>query len=165
MIARVISTLGYTGLLRPAPGTWGSLVAILLAALIYAAGGFVLLLALWALAFAIGWWSIAVETAGKEDHDPSEIVIDELVGQWIPLFPLAYMLWLHENPLVWLPWPGLVFGFIFFRIFDIWKPWPVSWADQKATPFGVMLDDVFAGVMAAIVVTVMGAVAHGVMGA
>lgn len=164
MIARAISTLFYVGLLRPAPGTWGSLAALPIAMFLFALGSFPLLFIAWVAAIFLGWWAIAVETIGKDDHDPSEIVIDELAGQWIPLFPLAFILWYHDSTLIWLPWPGLVFGFLFFRLFDIWKPWPVSWADQKETPFGVMLDDIIAGVMAAIITTLLGGLAHGVFG-
>jgi len=52
---------------------------------------------------------------------------------------------------------------LMFRLFDIWKPWPVSWADQKSTAFGVMLDDVLAGLYAAIVVSLAAAISHGVL--
>jgi phosphatidylglycerophosphatase A len=50
-----------------------------------------------------------------------------------------------------------------FRLFDIWKPGPVGWADRKSTALGVMLDDVIAGIMAAVVVLVAAAVSHGVL--
>jgi phosphatidylglycerophosphatase A len=59
------------------------------------------------------------------------------------------------------PWPGWVGAFVMFRLFDIWKPWPISWADRRPGAAGVMLDDVLAGVMAALVVTAAAAVSHG----
>ena len=60
-------------------------------------------------------------------------------------------------------WPALVAGFIFFRLFDIFKPWPISWADNKETAFGVMLDDVLAGIFAAIATILSAGIYHGVI--
>jgi phosphatidylglycerophosphatase A len=69
------------------------------------------------------------------------VVWDEFVGQWIALAPLVW--WPRE-------WPWVICGFALFRIFDILKPWPVSWADRKVGGgLGVMLDDVVAGIYAA----------------
>ena len=59
------------------------------------------------------------------------------------------------------PGPGWVVGFLLFRLFDIWKPGPVGWADRRKGPTGVMLDDVVAGLLAALVVTLLAGVAHG----
>ena len=60
-------------------------------------------------------------------------------------------------------WPGVVTAFVAFRLFDIWKPGPAGWADRLHTPLGLMLDDIFAGVFAAVVVVVAAAVSHGVL--
>ena len=72
--------------------------------------------------------------------DPGEVVIDELVGVWIALLPLGAGQW---------SWPGLVWAFALFRLFDIWKPWPVH-ASENWLPagWGIMLDDILAGLMA-----------------
>ena len=94
---------------------------------------------------------------------PTHIVIDEVVGQWIALFPLSAGLWLAGAPPQLFPWPGWVFAFVFFRLFDIWKPGPVGWADRRKGPTGVMLDDVLAGAMAAVVVAILAAIAHGLL--
>ncbi len=60
--------------------------------------------------FALGWWATVEATRGKADHDPSEIVIDEVVGQWIALWPLSLGLgWMGVDPWV-FPWPGWVVG-------------------------------------------------------
>ena len=59
--------------------------------------------------------------------------------------PLSFGLWHAGAPPALFPWPGWVGGFLLFRLFDIWKPWPVSWADRRKGPTGVMLDDVLAG--------------------
>jgi phosphatidylglycerophosphatase A len=161
--ARVISTVGGVGLMRPAPGTWGSLVALPLAAGLHILGGFPLLVVATVGVFALGWWATAEATRGMADHDPSEIVIDEVVGMWITLLPVSMGAWNNSVDVLAL-WPGWVVGFIAFRAFDITKPSLVGWADRMSTPLGVMLDDVIAGLFAAVVVAVAAGVAHGLMG-
>ena len=91
------------------------------------------------------------------------MVIDEVVGQWIALWPLSAGLWLGGAEPWLFPWPGWVAAFVLFRLFDIWKPGPVGWADRLHSPMGVMLDDVIAGVLAALMVAASAAVAHGVV--
>lgn len=158
---KLVATFFYTGLLPKAPGTWGSLAALPFAVILHAWGRFPALLIATIIVFFIGWWATAEHTKGTENHDPGEIVIDEVVGQWIAFFPLSAILWMHEIQASILPWPGLLAGFILFRLFDIFKPWPVSWADRKETAFGVMFDDVLAGIMAAIVTVILGGLYHG----
>lgn len=160
-MTRFVATFGYVGLLRPGPGTWGSLAALPLGYALHWLGGLPLLAAAAALLFAVGFWATRIEIEGKADSDPEEIVADEVVGTWIALMPLSAGLWMAGAPPHVFPWPGWVAGFVLFRIFDIWKPWPVSWADGLHGPFGVMLDDVVAGLIAAAVVTGMAALAHG----
>ena len=163
-MSKLLATWFYAGLLRPAPGTWGSLAALPFAVLLHAVGGFLALGVATVIVFFVGWWATTEVTRGQTDHDPGMVVIDEVVGQWITLMPLSYVLWSHGSAVTILPWPGLVGGFFLFRLFDILKPWPVSWADRKSTPFGVMFDDVLAGIMAAIVLTIAGYLAHGGFG-
>ena len=103
-------------------------------------------------------------TAGGQNPDPSEVVIDELVGQWIALWPLSLGL-NHAGVDPWLfPWPGWLGAFLAFRLFDIWKPGPIGWADRQPGATGVMLDDLIAGVAAAVTVAVAAFIAHGVLG-
>ncbi|MEE9428642.1 MAG: phosphatidylglycerophosphatase A [Paracoccaceae bacterium] len=159
-MSRFIATFFYVGLLRPAPGTWGSLAAIPLAWVIHALFGFPTFALATVVLFFVGWWATANATRGKDDHDPSEIVIDEVVGQWIALWPLSIGLW-HAGADPWIfPYPGWVVGFLMFRLFDIWKPGPVGWADRRNDAFGVMFDDVIAGLLAALVVFFAAAWAH-----
>ncbi len=159
-MSRLIATVGYVGLLRPAPGSWGSAAAIPLAWGLHYAGGFPLLAAATVAVFALGWWATAAATRGRENHDPSEIVIDEVVGMWIALWPLSAGLW-HAGVDPWVfPYPGWALGFVLFRLFDIWKPGPVGWADRRKDALGVMLDDVIAGLLAGLVVGVAGGIAH-----
>ena len=163
MIARLIATAGYIGYLKPAPGTWASALAIPLAWAIHGLASFPgLMLATLALC-AAGWWATKRMTAGQEHHDPSEIVIDEIVGMWIALWPLSLGMMLVGAPTWSFPWPGWVTAFIAFRLFDITKPGPVGWADRRADALGVILDDVIAGIMAAIVVIVLAALSHMVL--
>lgn len=162
-LARLIATFFFIGRLPLAPGTWGSAAAILPAWFLHMAGGFPLLALTTLALFLIGWWATAAVTCDSADKDPSEVVVDEVVGQWIALFPLSAGLW-HAgvDPHI-FPWPGWAGGFLLFRLFDIWKPWPVGWADRLGTPLGVMLDDVLAGLWAALLVGLAGAFAHGMI--
>jgi phosphatidylglycerophosphatase A len=87
--------------------------------------------------FALGVWVSHVLVARLRAEDPGWIVVDEFVGQWLAL--------------VFAPpgWIWLLAGFLLFRLFDVWKPWPVSWADRNVEGgFGVMLDDALAGLLA-----------------
>lgn len=161
---RLIATFGFVGHLKPAPGTWGSAAAIPVAFVIHGLGGFPALAMATAIAFLAGTWATTRMIGGSADKDPSEIVIDEVVGMWITLWPLSAGLWLGGADPWLFPWPGWVGGFLLFRLFDIWKPGPVGWADRRGDAMGVMLDDVIAGLMAAAVVIAAAAVAHGAMG-
>ncbi|MFD0979898.1 phosphatidylglycerophosphatase A family protein [Tropicimonas aquimaris] len=158
--ARFVATVFGVGLLRPAPGTWGSLAAIPLAYGLHVLGGFPLLLIATLAALAIGWWATAVHSQAVGHPDPSEIVIDELIGMWIALWPLSAGLW-HAgvDPQV-FPYPGWIGAFVMFRLFDVWKPGPVGWADRRHGPAGVLLDDVIAGFLAALVVSVAAFISH-----
>jgi phosphatidylglycerophosphatase A len=159
-MSRLIATVAYVGLLRPAPGSWGSAAAIPLAWGLHYVGGFPLLVAATLAVFLLGWWATAAATRGQDNHDPSEIVIDEVVGMWIALWPLSAGLW-HAGVDPWVfPYPGWIVGFLMFRLFDITKPGPVGWADRRTDALGVMLDDVIAGLMAGIVVLIAGGLAH-----
>ncbi len=160
-MTRFIATFGFIGLLPVAAGTFGSLAALPTGYLLHLAGGFPALALATLLAYGLGFWATRVETFESHDLDPSHIVIDEVVGQWIALMPLSAGLWFAGAPPQLFPWPGWVFAFLLFRLFDIWKPGPIGWAARRRGPTGVMLDDVFAGLAAAIVVTLMAGIAHG----
>ncbi|WP_282021915.1 phosphatidylglycerophosphatase A family protein [Ruegeria faecimaris] len=162
-VAQLIGTVCGVGYLRPAPGTWGSLVALPLVWVLHTLGGFPLLVVATVAVFFGGLWATRVMTAGQEDHDPSEIVIDEVAGQFLALWAISYPSWAHGIDITAL-WPGWVTGFVLFRLFDILKPGPVGWADRRGDPMGVMLDDVIAGVFAAIGIMLAAGFSHGVLG-
>jgi phosphatidylglycerophosphatase A len=161
MIA-VITTFFGAGRLRPAPGTWGSLAALPAALGLFYLVGLWGFLALTVAVFFIGWLAIHIHTQGAEDHDPSYIVIDEVAGQWIALWPVMIGA-SHVGTDITALWPGWVAAFVFFRLFDITKPGPVGWADRRGDALGVMLDDVIAGVFAAVGVVILGGLSHAVM--
>lgn len=163
---RIVGSFGGIGFAPVAAGTWGSLAALGLGYLLHRLGGFPLLAAATLLALLAGLWAARRELAdpGKLDRswpDRSWIVIDEVVGMWIALFPLSLGLWLNGAPAGLFPWPGWVSAFLIFRLLDIWKPGPVGWAGRRHGAAGVMLDDVLAGVLTALAVTLMAGIAHG----
>lgn len=150
------------GYLRPAPGTWGSLAALPLAYGIHQIGGFWFLVNLTVFVFITGYVATQKVTAQGTDPDPSWIVIDEVAGQWIALFPVSYGAGMMGIDIT-LLWPGWIAAFVLFRLFDIWKPWLVGRADRRGDAMGVMLDDVIAGVFAAVGVIVSGSLYHMVL--
>lgn len=119
-----------------ASGTFGSLAALPFAWFIMLYAGWQTLLIATIIIYFLGVWCADIIMKEINIEDPGLIVIDEVVGMWItllitPLDPLSYAI-----------------AFMFFRVFDISKPFPVSWADRKHSATGVMLDDVFAGIYA-----------------
>jgi len=162
-MTRLIATFLYVGHLRPAPGTWASLAALPIAWALHVLGGPVLLALAALVAFASGWWATTLEIKGKENNDPSEIVIDEVAGQWLALLPVSVGA-AHAGVTITALWPGWVVAFVAFRLFDIWKPGPIGWADRRGDALGVMLDDILAGVAAALCVILGAWLAHGVQG-
>lgn len=125
------------GLSPLAPGTVGSAVALL-------PYPWLRELPLWGYltfvlaVFVLGIWASRVLVARLRIEDPGCIVVDEFVGQWLAL--------------AFVPpgWIWILVGFLLFRLFDVAKPWPVSWADRNVGGgFGVMLDDALAGLLAA----------------
>ena len=158
----MIATLFGIGHLRPAPGTWGALAALPLGlGLMWAGGPWGLVVATGAI-FALGLWAAPGVMAATGDRDPEQVVIDEVAGQWIALWPLAFGA-ANAGASYLALWPGWVAAFLLFRLFDIWKPGPVGWADRREGALGVMLDDVIAGVFAAIGVAVLAGLWHGII--
>lgn len=156
---RILLSFFGAGYLRPASGTWGSLAALPAAWLLHIIGGPILLIiAAIALYFA-GVKATEIETADAEDHDPGWIVADEVVGMWIALLPVSYGAWSNDVTILAL-WPGWIAAFALFRLFDIWKPLVIGRIDARGDAVGVMLDDVVAGVFAAIGVLVLAYLVH-----
>ena len=130
--------LGFgSGAAPKAPGTWGTLAAVLIYwPLSQLSPEHYLLMLLVTSVMGIYICGQTARDLGVHDH--GSIVWDEFVGFWITMFAAP------------VGWVWVVVGFVLFRFFDIIKPWPISWIDKNITGgFGIMLDDVIAGVMAA----------------
>lgn len=125
------------GLAPRAAGTFGSLAALLPWWLWLRDLPIAYYLGVVAVAFALGIWASAWVIDRTKIEDPGVVVWDEFVGQWLAL--------LLAPP----HWAWIVVGFALFRLFDIWKPWPVRWADRELHGgFGAMVDDALAGLLA-----------------
>lgn len=132
-----------SGLAPFAPGTFGSLAAIPWYLLMVQLPWAVYLL-LTVLAFFLGIYLCDRASHHLGVHDHGGIVWDEFVGLWITLF------------LVPNEWPWLLAGFLLFRFFDIVKPFPIKWLDKKVKGgFGIMIDDVIAGLFAWIILMIL----------
>lgn len=161
---RAITTFGYVGLLRPAPGTWGSAAAIATGLLIDHVLGFPALVLATLAVTALGFWACGQALRDRPGEDPGEIVIDEVAGQWLALLFPAAAFWSRGMEGWWLAaYPGWVAAFLFFRLFDIWKPWLVGRADRRGDAPGVMLDDLWAGLFAGMLTILAAGLAHGVL--
>jgi phosphatidylglycerophosphatase A len=142
--AVVLATWFGAGLLPIAPGSWGALAALPIAWAIRSLFGVAGLGIAAAMIFAVGWWAAATIAQACAAEDPSALVIDEVAAQWLVLLPAPL------DPLAW------ALAFLLFRIFDIWKPWPVRWADRRVGGgLGIMLDDLLAAVYAVLVLSVL----------
>ena len=145
-----IATALGAGLSPKAPGTAGSLVALLPWWFLLrdlSSGDYVAVLI---AGFLLGVWACGVCDRLLGMHDQGALVWDEVIGMWITLFMAPPQWW----------W--VLVGFALFRLFDIWKPWPVSWADRRVHGgLGVMLDDVAAGAYALIVLQLIALAVRG----
>jgi phosphatidylglycerophosphatase A len=139
-LARFIAAGFGTGYAPLAAGTVASAVAVLVGGALLAVSP--LLLGCAALLATVGGY-VALGRAGVRG-DPGWVVIDEFAGQWISLLALG-------RPSI----AGLVAAFVLFRLFDVTKLGPVGWADRQHGSFGIMADDVIAGVIAAVLLGVV----------
>ena len=136
VLTGVVTWFG-SGLIPKAPGTWGSLAALPFAWGLWSLGGAVAVGLGAVVVFLLGWAAADLYMKRTGEHDPGRIVIDEVAGQWLTLLLV---------PPDWLLY-GL--GFALFRLFDIAKPWPIGWLDRRVGGgFGVMIDDILAGLYA-----------------
>jgi phosphatidylglycerophosphatase A len=142
--AVLLGTWFGAGLLPVSPGTGGSLAALPSGWALAACGGAAGLVGGAALVFAVGCWAAGAIGRASGLKDPGAIVIDEVAAQWLvlavaPLHPAPYAV-----------------GFLLFRVADILKPWPASWADRRVGGgFGVMLDDVIAAIYAGLLLALI----------
>ena len=153
---KLLLCTGGIGLLPKAPGTWGSLVPLFILLTLGHFGATPAIIIGTLVAIVLGSTIISISLApwytqhfGKKD--PAQVVCDEWAGQSIALLGMA---WLEPNnhvaPTTWI---GLaLLSFLLFRGFDIWKPWIIDRAQQWSGGWGVLMDDIFAGIAAGILV-------------
>lgn len=137
-LTALLATWFGVGRIPRAPGTWGSVAALPCAWPLAYWGGWPALLVGALAIFLVGWWAAEQYERQSGRHDPKEVVIDEVAGQWLALLPAGL------DPV------SMLAAFILFRLFDILKPWPVSWAEGLPGGLGVMADDMLAGILAAL---------------
>ena len=149
--SHIFATLFGVGLLPIAPGTWGSLFGLILFFYtnIYLSINvqffYLLLLAIFLFAILVCYF--ATKELGDNEKDQIAIVIDELAGVWIAFIPVSGIVMMQD----FLTYS--VFAFLLFRVFDIWKPYPIGYIDKKIKNYlGVVLDDLVAGFYAAFTV-------------
>jgi len=129
------------GFAPKAPGTFGSLLGLFLGMLLLDIGHLPLA---FGIVVAAGVGTYAIGTLEQATQDPGWVVIDEIAGQMIPLLALSG-----------ISIRGLLVSFALFRFFDILKPGPVGWADKRHDEYGVMGDDLIAGIFAAAVILLL----------
>lgn len=146
---RLLTSCFGLGLLPVAPGTWGSLPSMLIFALLVSMGisnNYILLvmlvLALAGSIVCVGFAPAAIARTGK--NDPGEVVADEFAGQAVTFMGIAAIT--PSQTCV-----AAAFGFLLFRLFDIVKPWPIRKLEKLPQGWGILADDLLAGVYAAVV--------------
>ena len=131
-----IATCGYVGHVPVAPGTAGSIVGLALYGAAGLLGGTQVQIGLLAVVLAVGVWSSSASERHFGKTDPGQVVIDEVAGMLITLLGLQ------------VSWGGALAGFLAFRFFDVVKPFPARQAERLRGGWGVMTDDVIAGLYA-----------------
>ncbi len=136
--------LGFgTGLAPRMPGTFGTVAGMILYLLLAPEHNWLLYGGIVLVSFSAGIAICAYTAKALNVHDHSGIVWDEIVGYWITMLMVP-------NTLQWA-----IIGFCLFRLFDIWKPWPISLADKKLKGgLGIMLDDVLAGLFSLLIIQI-----------
>ena len=139
------------GYIKFAPGTLGSICAVV--TFLYFYNFFLVnpnyLFFLISFIFILGWYFVYTYIQKNKIHDPSEIIIDEFLGQLISLTPLLYLRNFKLN--VDHFFELLIFAFLLFRFFDITKPWPINIIDRSRSSLSILIDDMVAGFFSAII--------------
>ncbi len=144
-LALFLATGGYIGLIPGAPGTYASLATTVIFYLILVLVGPVrpeIHVVAAVVVILVGIRSSAAASRQLQKEDPREIVIDEVAGQLIALFMVVQV-------------SNLVLGFLLFRLFDIWKPFPIRRLEHFKNGWGIMADDVLAGVYASLTLLIL----------
>ena len=134
--------------MSPIPGTVGSLIGMIVGIFLLYYSSLLIFLSFLILLFIISYISISLYTSDpkRSGHDPAEVIIDEFLGQLVSMIPIFALTQGIKSLLIY----GLI-SFILFRFFDIVKPWPISYFDNMKNPLGVILDDIVAGIISALI--------------
>ena len=134
--------------MSPIPGTLGSLIGLIVGIFLLYYSSLLIFLSFLILLFIISYISISLYTSDpkRSGHDPAEVIIDEFLGQLISMIPIFTLTQGIKSLFIY----GLI-SFILFRFFDIIKPWPISYFDNMKNPLGVILDDIVAGIISALI--------------
>lgn len=138
-LSELFATVFYIGKAPLAPGTVGSLAAFAAWYYIYPWIGLPFLISVTIIITILGVITSSIIEGSTQESDPSRIVIDEWAGQWIAFWFIPHTLWYG------------IAAFILFRLFDIWKPGPIRKLDQLSNGWGVMMDDIAAGLAAGVI--------------
>jgi phosphatidylglycerophosphatase A len=140
-IAIALATFFGCGFFPKGPGTIGSLAGLAVAALVHwMGGGRLALFLLIVISFPVSVWASSMAARALGRKDPGQVVIDEVLGQWVTLLGAA----------AWT-WQVYLAAFLLFRLFDIWKPPPVRKAESLPQGLGIVADDVLAGIYGALI--------------
>ena len=139
------------GKIKYAPGTLASLATCLLFLLLINIFNILILLFFTLLIFFYSFIAINASFDEFSSNDPQEIVVDEVIGQMLPLLAIPIYETLYIAPKEYY----CISAFLLFRLFDIWKPFPISYADNNIKgAWGIMIDDILAGFYTIIVITI-----------
>ena len=145
-------TFFYIGKIKYAPGTFASLVTCLVFLLLISIFNFSVIFLITLTIFCYSFVAINNSFDEFRSEDPQEIVIDEVVGQMLPLLAIPIYETLYPLPKIYY----CVAAFLAFRLFDIWKPYPISYVDNNVKgALGIMLDDILASSYSIIVLTII----------
>ena len=148
----IFITFFYVGKIKFAPGTFASLLTCLIFFILSGVLDIVILFSATLLIFLYSLVAINNSFDLFNSQDPQEIVIDEVVGQMLPLLAVPIYETLYLVPKEYY----CVAAFVLFRIFDIWKPFPINYIDNNTKgALGIMLDDILAGIYTIIALTIM----------
>ena len=147
-LAEFIATLFFVGRAKIAPGSIASLLTTIVFYMFAMKLDYIILVIIIFVTTILSFFAIQVYTTDFKEKDRSEIVIDEVVGQFVALSPLLFF---EEK------FPPEIYtcfmSFIFFRFFDIVKPYPIYLFDRMNSTFGVIFDDILAGIFSAFLLT------------
>ncbi len=145
-------TFFYIGKIKYAPGTFASLVTCLVFLLLISIFNFSVIFLITLTIFCYSFLAINNSFDEFRSEDPQEIIIDEVVGQMLPLLAIPIYETLYPLPTMYY----CVSAFILFRLFDVWKPYPISYVDNNVKgSLGIMLDDILASIYSIIILSVI----------